>query len=104
MNTANAPRDLEAEFRASPALQRLAPEYPERFAKRVPRRVRVLRTVRPCFPFSGQPAVAGQEYLAWTNSYGAVSAILPDANLGLMPDEFEVVEWAGETTAAQPTP
>jgi hypothetical protein len=34
------------------------------------------------------------EYPAWTNRHGAVSAILPNGDkLGLMPNEFEVVEF-----------
>lgn len=43
---------------------------------------------------TGAAAIAGEIYFAWTNAHGALSAVLPGGNLGLKPDEFEVVEWA----------
>ena len=54
----------------------------------------MVATVRPDWPARGRPAVAGEIYEAWTNSHGAVSAILPDGHLGVKPDEFEIVEWS----------
>ena len=42
----------------------------------------------------GLAAVKSQDYLAWVNIHGAVSAVLPgDHRLGLYPAEFEVVEF-----------
>jgi len=63
----------------------------------VPRSIHTKRTIRPDFPFQASPGSVADEsrvYLAWTNSYGAVAAILSGGNLGLKPDEFDVVEWA----------
>lgn len=70
--------------------------YP--FGDKYPTTIRVKKYVRSDFAFlesSPAHAKAGQELPAWTNSYGAVSAILPDGRmLGLYPNEFEVIEWA----------
>lgn len=98
----------ETEFLKSPALRMRKPGYPARFNGRVPRLVRTRRTIRPDLPFLAGPNCVAREtnvYLAWTNSYGAVAAVTPGGNLGLKPDEFEVVEWADLTTtplAARP--
>ena len=72
--------------------------YPERFSGRVPKTIRTTRRVTPDFPICiVKPdciASAETEYPAWTNSHGAVCAILPNGEkLGLYPSEFEVVEW-----------
>ena len=72
--------------------------YPERFGDRVPKTVRTRRRVTADFPISlVKPecvAPSGQTFAAWTNSHGAVSAIMPNGErLGLYPSEFEVVEW-----------
>lgn len=73
-------------------------DYPERFGDRVPKLVRTTRRVAVDWPIClSKPdcvAHAGDVFPAWTNSYGAVSAILPNGEkLGLYPSEFEVVEW-----------
>jgi hypothetical protein len=73
-------------------------DYPERFGDRVPKTIRVLKTVTADFPISlARPDIVaplGDMFPAWTNSHGAVSAILPSGErLGLYPREFEVVEW-----------
>jgi hypothetical protein len=97
--------DPETEFRKSPALRFRSKHYPERFNGRVPQLIRPLRTIRPDLPMRGKPALQGTVYFAWTNSFGAVAAVLPDGNLGLKPDEFEVVSWADPADfplAAQP--
>jgi hypothetical protein len=70
--------------------------YP--FGDKVPKRVRTTRMVSPdafCgVPISDCESVKGGRVVdAWTNSFGAVSAITPTGHLGLYPDEFEVVEW-----------
>ena len=87
----------ESEHRSSPALKERSKHYPKEFGDGVPRLVQVNRRVRSDVPFLDRvPMVARprQVYLAWTNSHGAVSAILPGGRLGLMPHEFEVVTWA----------
>jgi hypothetical protein len=84
-----------------PALHKRSKSYP--FGERVPRTVRMLKTVTadpmPCIGFAyikGDVPVAtvGQSYLVWTNSHGAVAAVLPNGkHLGLRPAEFEVDTW-----------
>lgn len=73
-------------------------DYPERFGDRVPKLVRTTRRVTADWPIClSKPdcvAPVGEVFPAWTNSHGAVSAILPNGEkLGLYPTEFEVVEW-----------
>lgn len=73
-------------------------DYPARFEDRVPKTIRTTRRVTPDFPINSiKPdvvAASGGLFPAWTNSHGAVSAILPcGEKLGLYPHEFEVVEW-----------
>jgi hypothetical protein len=72
--------------------------YP--FGDRVPSKIKMRRTVTSDFPFflktdeGALVAYGGQTYDAWTNSYGAVAAVMPNGkNLGVKPDEFEVIEW-----------
>lgn len=73
--------------------------YP--FGDKYPVTIRCLKRVTSDFSWldAGAPmsASAETEYPAWTNSYGAVSAILPDGKmLGLYPNEFEVTKWSDE--------
>lgn len=87
-------------FADSPALKLRSRHYPERFNDRVPRRIKMLMTVRPdAWGFITTPpgtvAVLGEVYEAWTNSHGAVAAICKNGEvLGVKPNEFEVSEWA----------
>lgn len=84
-----------------PALLKRSKSYP--FGERVPRTVRMLQTVTadpmPCIGHAYikgdlPVAKAGQSYLVWTNSHGAVAAVLPNGkHLGLRPAEFEVDTW-----------
>lgn len=74
-------------------------DYPARFGDRVPKTIRMIRSARTDV-FCGIPvgkvllAQKGEEYPAWTNRHGAVCAIFPDGEkLGVVLDEFEVVEW-----------
>jgi hypothetical protein len=71
--------------------------YPEHWEGKVPLKVKMLIRVHPDMPFlckSDTEALEGKEYYVWVNSYGAVSAILPnEERLGLKPDEFEIIEW-----------
>ncbi|ROM84903.1 hypothetical protein BK652_10010 [Pseudomonas brassicacearum] len=84
-----------------PALRKRSNIYP--FGERVPRTVRMLKTVT-ADPMPGvglayirgdmPVATAGQSYPVWTNSHGAVAAVMPDGkHLGLRPAEFEVDTW-----------
>ncbi|QXE10700.1 DUF4406 domain-containing protein [Pseudomonas sp. AN-B15] len=82
-----------------PALHERSTSYP--FGDRVPRTVRMLKAVTadpmPDYVYvNGDLPVAnvGQSYVAWTNIYGAVAAVMPDGKrLGLRPTEFEVDTW-----------
>jgi hypothetical protein len=88
----------------SPALEMISNKtgkfaYPERWQRKVPLKVKMNYTVVPDLPFlmptaDGTICIGGNEYYVWVNSYGAVSAILPNGErLGLKPDEFEVIEF-----------
>ncbi len=84
----------------SPALFGVSAHWPKKW-DRVPKRVLMLSTAVPDHLLAmvnpklrGLAAVKGQDYLAWVNIHGAVSAVLPgDHRLGLYPAEFEVVEF-----------
>lgn len=75
--------------------------YPEQWERQVPLKVKMKTTVRPDFPQifpSKEICIEGIEYYCQVNSYGALSAILPDGEyLGLKPGEFEVVEFHPES-------
>lgn len=93
-----------------PALHKRSSSYP--FGDRVPRTVRMLKTVTadpmPGIGFAyikgdAPVAKAGQTYPVWTNSHGAVTAVMEGGTrLGLRPAEFEVDSWHG--LAAEPSP
>lgn len=84
-----------------PALHNRAAGYP--FGERVPRTVRMVKTVTadpmPVIGFTYitgavPTAVISQTFRAWTNSHGAVAAVMPDGQrLGLKPGDFEVASW-----------
>lgn len=84
-----------------PALHKRSNSYP--FGDRVPHSVRMLKTVTadpmPSIGFSlarddARICPEGKIFLAWTNSHGAVAAVLSDGkHLGLRPAEFEVNSW-----------
>lgn len=93
-----------------PALHKRSNSYP--FGDRVPRTARMLKTVT-ADPMPGiglayikgdaPVATAGQTYPVWTNSHGAVTAVMEDGTrLGLRPAEFEVDSW--HHIAAVPAP
>lgn len=83
-----------------PALQGVSSHWPAAW-DRVPRLIRMLHHVQPDHILAlvdaklrGMAALKGQEYLAWVNAHGAVSAIMPSGQrLGAYPSEFEVVEF-----------
>jgi hypothetical protein len=84
-----------------PALHKRSNSYP--FGDRVPCTVRMLKTVTADpMPVIGFAYIKGdipicpenQIFPAWTNSHGAVAAVLPNGkHLGLRPAEFEVDTW-----------
>jgi hypothetical protein len=93
-----------------PALHKRSDSYP--FGDRVPRTVRMLKTVTAdpmpgigLAYIKGDAPVAkeGQTYRVWTNSHGAVTAVMGSGvRLGLRPAEFEVDSW--HHLAGEPTP
>jgi hypothetical protein len=84
-----------------PALHKRSKSYP--FGDRVPRTVKMFTTVvadpmpgiaSGLLQGDGPICPEGKIFPAWTNSHGAVAAVLPDGKrLGLRPDEFEVDTW-----------
>lgn len=83
-----------------PAMRLQSKDYPARFMGRVPKTIRMRRTVQADWPLRALPeyqsliAEHGMSYPAYTNSHGAVCAVLDDGRkLGVKPDEFEITEW-----------
>lgn len=84
-----------------PALHKRSNSYP--FGDRVPRTVKMFTTVvadpmpgiaSALLQGDGPICPEGQIFPVWTNSHGAVAAVLPDGkHLGLRPSEFEVDTW-----------
>jgi hypothetical protein len=100
----------------SPALKMQSQEtgrfaYPANFRGRVPLKVRMAKTVTPDLPafLTAQKgleivALVDATYFVRVNSYGAVTALLPSGEeLGLLPQEFDVVEWHEPQTHNQTT-
>ncbi|WP_256589792.1 hypothetical protein [Pseudomonas sp. LLC-1] len=94
-----------------PAFHKRFGGYP--YSDRVPRTVRMLVTVTSdripgVEPAHTPEARQGQTYPAWTNSHGAVVAVMDNgARLGLRPAEFEVDSWhhlAAEPATQHPEP
>lgn len=84
----------------SPALREQSPTYPVEWMGRVPKRVRMNKTVQSKVPWIGkarQPvAIGGTEFDVWVNRNGAVTALFESGEpLGLRPDEFTIIEWHG---------
>ena len=73
--------------------------YPAHWEGKVPLKIRMKGTVTSDIPMwfpedADLLCIAGNEYYCWVNSYGALSAILPNGKqLGLKPGEFEVIEF-----------
>jgi len=78
-----------------PALHYQSENYPADWHGRVPKRVRICKAERSDIPIPPVlEAKLGTQYEVYVNSHGAVAAILPEMQLlGLLPDEFEIVEW-----------
>lgn len=98
--------DQRKEADSSPALSWRSDKpgkshYPFNWHDKVPLKVKMATTVKSDLPDlmpvpEGTIALNDGEYYVWVNSYGAVSAILPNGQkLGLYPSEFNVIEWHG---------
>lgn len=81
-------------------------DYPARYRGKVPLKVIVAKNVTPdLMEFKKELRIKDDticlkdnEYYVWVNSYGAVSAILPNGErLGLLPSEFDVSQWHNES-------
>ena len=76
----------------------MKPDYTkarEYWGGKIPARVKMLKDVHSDLPFI-KPALVvyrGFEYEVSCNPFGALSAYVNNEQLGLKPDEFEVVEW-----------
>jgi len=97
-------QEIIEKAKTSKALERMHvsdDEFNYPWGDRVPLKVRMLKTVFPDMPFLAKADTMcqrGEEYYCWVNSYGAVSAILPNGEqLGLKPKEFEVIEYHQNT-------
>lgn len=108
MNTANDNRTADAPPRcapsggsdASPALTHQSKGYPANYRGRVPRKIKMAKTLYPdevCGISLGKPGTMlelDQVYDCWVNSHGAVSGYCDNGEkLGVKPGEFDVVEW-----------
>lgn len=93
--------------KTSPALQWQSDrggrfDYPAKYRGKVPLKVMLAKNVTPdLMEFKEMLgikddtiALKDNEYYVWVNSYGAVTAILPNGQrLGLLPSEFDVIAW-----------
>jgi len=91
---------LIAKAKTSPALTKQhKTQYASKYKGRVPLKIKCLKTVVSDLWFlsdSNKNTIceAPKEYYVWVNSYGAISAILPNGKLlGLKQDEYEITEW-----------
>jgi hypothetical protein len=85
-------------YNDSPALKSQSDGYPASWYGKVPKRVKMAKTVTSDLPFGPRHrAEIGKEYDCWVNSHGAVAAILISGDrsdlLGVKLYEFEVIEW-----------
>lgn len=100
-HAAQHPRFLE-----SPAIQFQSSDYPARFEGRVPLLAVATKEIAPdpghSFTYAKDAYIrAGEIFICYTNSYGAVLAILPNGEeIGARPDEFEVIEYFSGDRAA----
>lgn len=85
---------------ASPALTHQSKGYPANYRGRVPKKIRMAKTLYPdevCGISLGKPGTMlelDQVYFCWVNSHGAVAGWCDNGEkLGVKPGEFDVVEW-----------
>lgn len=79
----------------SPALTYQSDSYPASWHGKVPKRIKMAKTITSDFPFPPVLRALKDDVCdCWVNSHGAVAAILCDGQrLGVKPYEFEVIEW-----------
>jgi hypothetical protein len=85
---------------ASPALTRQSDSYPANYRGRVPKKIKMAKTLYPdeIAGFKlGKPGTMlelNMVYDCWVNSHGAVAGYCDNGEkLGVKPGEFDVVEW-----------
>ncbi len=83
----------------SPALDAQSDSYPASWRGKVPKRVKMAKTVESDVPLALRGgkilrAMKNDIYDVWVNSHGAIAVYLPcGEKLGLKPYEFEVIQW-----------
>ena len=85
---------------SSPALTHQSRLYPANYRGRVPRKIKMAKTLYPdevCGISLGKPGTMleiNMVYDCWVNSNGAVAGYCDNGEkLGVKPGEFDVVEW-----------
>jgi len=68
------------------------PEAFEYWGDTLPKKIRMVKTVRADVPWVKAVACMGDEYEVFLNQYGAVSVKIGEEILGLKPNEFDVIE------------
>lgn len=86
-------------YAASPALAEQSKGYPANYRGRVPKKIKMAKTVYPDLPWMtgikpGTMLELDQTYFCWVNIHGAVAGWCDNGEkLGVKPSEFDVVEW-----------
>ena len=87
-------------YAASPALTQQSKGYPANYRGRVPKKIKMAKTLYPdevCGISLGKPGTMlelDQVYDCWVNIHGAVAGWCDNGEkLGVKPGEFDVVEW-----------
>jgi hypothetical protein len=87
-------------YAASPALSQQSEHYPANFRGRVPKKIKMAKTLYPdevCGISLAKPGTMlelNQVYDCWVNSHGAVAGYCDNGEkLGVKPGECDVVEW-----------
>ena len=79
----------------SPALLFQAYDYPKHYQGKVPRLVKLTKSVMSDLPFENIVFLKDLQVECWVNSHGAVVGLCNTKSLGLKPDEFHVLEYHG---------
>jgi hypothetical protein len=86
-------------YAASPALTTQSKYYPANYRGRVPKKIKMAKTLYPDLPWMpgikpGTMLELNMVYDCWVNSHGAVAGWCDNGEkLGVKPGEFDVVEW-----------
>lgn len=85
---------------SSPALTHQSKGYPANYRGRVPKKIKMAKTLYPdeiggiSLAKPGTMLELDQVYECWVNSHGAVAGYCDNGQkLGVKPGEFDVVEW-----------